>query len=76
MREAQKRGFDEILQPIVRTNFSQQPSAATAFAQMTAHLHREMAASSHRLDELGKAAFPVKLIWGDKDPTSTARSRS
>ena len=68
MKEDQRRGFDEKLQPIVRSNFAQQPSAGPAFAQMTSQTYPAMHANSERLAQLKQASFSVNFVWGVRDP--------
>ena len=68
MTEAQKARYDEFLGPIVDKNFTQRPSAAPAFAQMTYQLFDEVAANTARLSDFRRSDLPVLLIWGKADP--------
>jgi pimeloyl-ACP methyl ester carboxylesterase len=53
--------------PIVDKNFTQQPSAGPAFAQMTYQLFDEVAANTARHPELRRTNLPLLLIWGNAD---------
>ena len=68
MTEAQKARYNEFLGPIVDKNFTQRPSAAPAFAQMTYQLFDEVAANAARLSDFRRSDLPVLLIWGKADP--------
>ena len=68
MTEAQKARYNEFLGPIVDKNFTQRPSAAPAFAQMTYQLFDEVAANTARLSDFRRSDLPVLLIWGKTDP--------
>jgi haloalkane dehalogenase len=68
MTEAQKARYDEFLGPIVDKNFTQRPSAAPAFAQMTYQLFDEVTANTARLSDFRRSDLPVLLIWGKADP--------
>jgi len=68
MTEAQKARYNEFLGPIVDKNFTQRPSAAPAFAQMTYQLFDEVAANTARLSDFRRSDLPVLLIWGKADP--------
>ena len=68
MTEAQKARYNEFLGPIVDKNFTQRPSAAPAFAQMTYKLFDEVAANTARLSDFRRSDLPVLLIWGKADP--------
>jgi pimeloyl-ACP methyl ester carboxylesterase len=65
---AQKSRYQELLGPLIDQNFRQQPSAAPAFAQMTAQLLGEIASNTGRLVELRRSSIPFVLIWGRNDP--------
>lgn len=58
----------EFLGPIIDENFRQQPSAAPAFAQMTAQLYEQIAIDTGRLVDFRRSDVPLLLIWGDRDP--------
>ena len=60
--------YRDLLGPLIDANFRQQPSAAPAFAQMTAQLPNEIAANTGRIVELRRSAMPFQLIWGRNDP--------
>ncbi len=64
-QESHNRVF---LGAIIDDNFRQQPSAAPAFAQMTAQLHEQIAIDTGRIVELRRSDVPFLLIWGDRDP--------
>jgi len=68
MTEAQKARYNEFLGPIVDKNFTQRPSAAPAFAQMTYQLFDEVTANTARLSDFRRSDLPVLLIWGKADP--------
>ena len=68
MTEAQKARYNEFLGPIVDKNFTQRPSAAPAFAQMTYQLFDEVAANTARLSDFRRSDLPILLIWGKADP--------
>ena len=68
MTEAQKARYNEFLGPIVDKNFTQRPSAASAFAQMTYQLFDEVTANTARLSDFRRSDLPVLLIWGKADP--------
>ena len=68
LTESQQAHNREFLGAIIDDNFRQQPSAAPAFAQMTAQLHEQIAVDTGRLLELRRSTVPVSLIWGDADP--------
>ena len=68
MNEAQKARYNEFLGPIVDKNFTQRPSAAPAFAQMTYQLSDEVAANTARLADFRRSDLPLLLIWGKADP--------
>ena len=68
MTEAQKARYNEFLGPIVDKNFTQRPSAAPAFAQMTYQLFDEVAANTARLSDFRRSDLPVLLIRGKADP--------
>jgi haloalkane dehalogenase len=55
MTETQKARYNEFLGPIVDKNFTQRPSAAPAFAQMTYQLVDEMAANTARLSDFRRS---------------------
>jgi pimeloyl-ACP methyl ester carboxylesterase len=67
MNEAQKARYNEFLGPIVDKNFTQRPSAAPAFAQMTYQLFDELAANTARLSDFRRSDVPLLLIWGKAD---------
>ncbi len=66
--EKQKDRYYGFLGPLIDNNFRQQPSAAPAFAQMTALLHEEVAANTARLIEFRRSDLPFMFIWGKNDP--------
>ena len=68
MTEAQKARYNEFLGPIVDKNFTQRPSAAPAFAQMTYQLFDEVTSNTARLSDFRRSDLPVLLIWGKADP--------
>jgi haloalkane dehalogenase len=68
MSEAQQAHYNEFIVPIVDKNFTQQPSAGPAFAQMTYQLFDEVAANTARLPDLRRSSLPLLLIWGRADP--------
>jgi haloalkane dehalogenase len=68
MTEAQKTNYNEFIVPIVDKNFTQRPSAGSAFAQMTYQLFDEVAANTARLPDLRRSHLPLLLIWGKSDP--------
>ncbi|WP_345816686.1 alpha/beta hydrolase (plasmid) [Paraburkholderia sp. PREW-6R] len=68
LSDEQKVNYFEFLGPVIDNNFRQQPSAATAFAQMTSQLHEEVAANTARIVDFRRSAVPVHLIWGNADP--------
>jgi haloalkane dehalogenase len=68
LTEAQKARYNEFLGPIVDNNFTQRPSAAPAFAQMTYQLFDEVAANTARLSDFRRSDLPLLLIWGKADP--------
>ncbi|MBV8456263.1 MAG: alpha/beta hydrolase [Acetobacteraceae bacterium] len=68
LTETQKVRYFEFLGPIIDNNFRQQPSAASAFAQMTSQLADEVAANTARLVEFRRSDVPLTLIWGKADP--------
>lgn len=68
LTDEQKVNYFEFLGPVIDNNFRQQPSAATAFAQMTSLLHEEVAANTARLVDFRRSKVPVHLIWGSADP--------
>jgi haloalkane dehalogenase len=68
MTETQKARYNEFLGPIVDKNFTQRPSAAPAFAQMTYQLLDEMAANTARLSDFRRSDLPLLLIWKKADP--------
>ena len=68
LSESQAAHNREFLGAIIDDNFRQQPSAAPAFAQMTAQLHEQIAIDTGRLMEFRRSSVPLLLIWGDADP--------
>lgn len=68
MTETEKKNYNEFIVPIVDKNFTQQPSAGPAFAQMTYQLFDELAANTARLPDLRRSELPLLLIWGKADP--------
>lgn len=68
LSETQARHNREFLGGIIDNNFRQQPSAAPAFAQMTAQLHEQIAIDTGRLVDFRRSEIPLLLIWGDRDP--------
>ncbi len=68
LSESQAIHNREFLGRIIDDNFRQQPSAALAFAQMTAQLHEQIAIDTGRLLEFRRSNVPLLLIWGDADP--------
>ncbi|MBP0595695.1 alpha/beta hydrolase [Paraburkholderia sp. LEh10] len=68
LSDEQKVHYFDFLGPIIDNNFRQQPSAASAFAQMTSQLHEEVAANTARLVEFRRSDIPLLLIWGKADP--------
>jgi pimeloyl-ACP methyl ester carboxylesterase len=68
LTETQKVRYFEFLGPIIDDNFRQQPSAASAFVQMTSQLTDEVAANTARLVEFRRSDVPLLLIWGKADP--------
>lgn len=68
LSESQEKHNREFLGAIIDDNFRQQPSAAPAFAQMTAQLHEQIAIDTGRLVEFRRSDVPLLLIWGDRDP--------
>jgi haloalkane dehalogenase len=67
MTESQKTNYNEFIVPIVDRNFTQQPSAGPAFAQMTYQLFDEVAANTARRPDLRRTNLPLLLIWGNAD---------
>jgi pimeloyl-ACP methyl ester carboxylesterase len=67
MSESQQAHYEEFLGPIVDKNFTQRPSAAAAFAQMTYQLFDEIAANTQRLPDFRRMETPLQLIWGQAD---------
>lgn len=63
-----KARYRDLLGPLIDANFRQQPSAASAFAQMTAQLPDELAANTGRIVELRRSTLPFRPIWGRNDP--------
>lgn len=57
-----KARYRDLLGPLIDANFRQQPSAAPAFAQMTAQLPDEIAANTGRIVELRRSTVPFRLI--------------
>jgi haloalkane dehalogenase len=68
LTEAQKARFSNFLFPVIVDNFTQQASAAPAFAQMTFQLTDEVATNTARLVEFRRSDVPLLLIWGKNDP--------
>ena len=68
LSEEQARHNRDFLGGIIDDNFRQQPSAAPAFAQMTAQLHGQIAIDTGRLVDFRRSEVPMLLIWGDRDP--------
>ncbi|MFM0418341.1 alpha/beta fold hydrolase [Paraburkholderia aromaticivorans] len=68
LTDEQKVNYFEFLGPVIDNNFRQQPSAATAFAQMTSQLHEEVAANTARFVDFRRSAVPLHLVWGNADP--------
>lgn len=68
LSESQAAHNREFLGAIIDDNFRQQPSAAPAFAQMTAQLHEQIAIDTGHLMEFRRSSVPLLLIWGDADP--------
>jgi pimeloyl-ACP methyl ester carboxylesterase len=66
--DAQKARYKEFVVPIVDKNFTQRPSAAPAFGQMTYQLFDEIAANTARLPDFRRSEVPLLLIWGKADP--------
>ncbi len=69
--EGRKAHFNEAIGELVRENFSAQPGAGPAFAQMAAQFFEAHAENAKRLPELKALDVPVKLIWGQYDPYIT-----
>ncbi|MCG2626282.1 alpha/beta hydrolase [Bradyrhizobium sp. WYCCWR 13023] len=68
LSEQHRAHYSSVLGPIIDANFREQPSAARAFAQMTAGLFEEVQRNTQRLPALSSMTVPVRLIWGDRDP--------
>ena len=60
--------YETFLGPLINDNFTQRPSAAPAFAAMTAQIHAEIAANTARMVEFRRSPVPLHLIWGGLDP--------
>jgi haloalkane dehalogenase len=58
---------DTVLKPIIVDNFFQVPSAAAAFAKMTADIYPQMKFNNEHLRDLESLDLPVKVIWGERD---------
>jgi pimeloyl-ACP methyl ester carboxylesterase len=68
LTKAQAIHNKEFLGPIIDDNFTQQPSAASAFAQMTSQLTNQIVADTAQLVEFRRSQVPLLLIWGKADP--------
>jgi haloalkane dehalogenase len=66
--DAQKPHFNTFLGPLIRENFTAQPSSGPAFVQLAAQFFEEQARNAKHLPELKTLDLPVKLIWGQYDP--------
>lgn len=64
MTPSMRQRFEQVLQPIIAQNFTQQPSAMPAFLAMTGDAYANLAANDRRLKEMRTFDKPVKLIWG------------
>lgn len=60
--------YESFLGPLINDNFAQHPSAAPAFAAMTAQIHAEIAANTARMVDFRRSPVPLQLIWGGLDP--------
>lgn len=68
LSESHKAHYVTVLGPLIDQNFRQQPSAALAFAHMTAGLFDELKRNSARWAEMAALEIPAKIIWGSHDP--------
>ena len=66
--EKHKARFNDFLGALIDQNFRQQPSAAIAFAQMTAQFFGELTRNTARIPLAQALDIPVKVIWGENDP--------
>jgi pimeloyl-ACP methyl ester carboxylesterase len=64
MTAPMRERFEQVLQPIIAQNFTQQPSAMPAFLAMTGDAYANLAANDRRIKEMASFKKPVKLIWG------------
>jgi haloalkane dehalogenase len=68
---AQRANFQAHIGKVIEQNFTAQPGAGSAYAQLTAQFYDELAANRPRLPALAELDVPVRLIWGDYDPYLT-----
>jgi pimeloyl-ACP methyl ester carboxylesterase len=69
--EAQKAHFTDVMAPLIRDNFVNQPSSGPAFVQLAAQFFDAHAENAKRVPDLQAMDIPVHLIWGRYDPYIT-----
>jgi haloalkane dehalogenase len=67
LADKHKTRYDTFLGGIIDHNFLDVPSAAPAFAQMTAQFYDELTRNRSRLSKLKELSIPAKIIWGEND---------
>jgi haloalkane dehalogenase len=67
LEDKHKARYDTFLGGIIDHNFLDVPSAAPAFAQMTARFYDELTRNTSRLAKLKELSIPAKIIWGEND---------
>lgn len=65
---ARRERMEQALVRIVRGQFAESPSAASAFVALTRELHSATAENARRVPELSAFRPMVGLIWGIADP--------
>jgi haloalkane dehalogenase len=65
--QAQIDIIDNVLQPIILSNFSQQPGAGPAFAALASQLRSQIKLNNGHLSQLEGLDLPTTIVWGESD---------
>jgi haloalkane dehalogenase len=68
LADQHKSRYDAFLGPVIDGNFSNQPGAGPAFAQMTSQFFDELTRNTARIPQMEALEIPVKVIWGANHP--------
>jgi haloalkane dehalogenase len=65
--DAQVKVIDDVLQPLIDQNFSQQPGAGPAFVKLARSLPLQIPKNTARWEQIESLKLPTTIIWGQRD---------